>query len=275
MAGLFANLPAAAQQGAVAGQYDPSALSGGDRLAMMGAMLRDIGGNFSGGSSNNLQDMRQMMAGRQLMQQQMALRGSLAGIFAQPAAPAPSGAGALGGASGGMPGGTPGAPTGAPVGGGAQTAGPTAGPDPSSAIPMLARAQAMGIDTGPYLDMLKMASPEGVALREGATLVNPRTGAKIADGPAKTGVSDGFGWKMDPSTGSVTWGAQRPMTYDDVLKLGQFQHTLSQDAFTNRISAGHLGVEQGNLGVNQGRLGFDRGKTPSVTPPSGFVVDKQ
>lgn len=243
--------------------YDPSALSPMDKMAVFGAMLKDIG---NGGQSDNIMQARQMLLGQQMARSQMGLIGAaLGGDNPAPAQPEQIT--------------VPGAPTMTadaaptqPAGYGGARPGLIGGGAPSrSARAMAALATLKGDYKGAY-DILH---PQAVDVREGSELRNPITGELVAKGPAKTGVSEGFGWRVDPQTGSITWEAQRPMTYDDILNLGKFQHQLSQDAFTNKIAAGHLNVDVGNLGVNQHRLQFDVGKTPAVTPPAGFVVDQK
>jgi hypothetical protein len=261
MAGLFANLPAKAQQGALVGQYSPQNLSTGDRLALFGAALKDIG-NY--GQSNNIMDVQQMLAGRQLMAQQMGLRNNLAGLFAQPPAAAGAGVG---------PGGVPAAP-GAPT--------QPAVPNIAQVAPMLARAQAMGIDIAPYLSLYDKMRPEGVSVAPGAQLRDQHTGAILATGAPEVRESGGYTYTIDPATGSVTWGGERPMNYGEVQSAADFQHKLDQDLFNNRaklkelgLQAGQLGVAQGGLGVQQGHLALDRINAARQQNPTAPVLMTQ
>ena len=97
MAGLFGILPTSA----VAGQYDPSALSTPDRVAMLGAMLKDIG---NGGQSNNVLDVRNMLAGQQMMRAQMGLMNTALGGDGGAQTPPVQGAAAPASGSGAQPG---------------------------------------------------------------------------------------------------------------------------------------------------------------------------
>jgi hypothetical protein len=140
--------------------------------------------------------------------------------------------------------------------------------------PVFARAAAMGVDIAPYLSLYDKVAPPGVAVRAGGAIMDPRTGQVLGYGPPQVVQNGSYAGKIDPATGQVTWGGERPQTYDETLNQKRFEHQLDQDLFNNRVALGRLDVDRGNLGVNQNRLSFDVGKTPSVTPPAGFVVDK-
>jgi len=262
MAGLFANLPAAAQRGAVIGQYSPSSLTGADRAALIGAALKDVAGNFTGGSTDNIMNVQQMLAGRQLMHQQMGLRGQLAGLFAQPGAAAALNPGAVGAPA------TLGAPS--PVG---------AVPDITQAAPTLARAQAMGIDIAPYLSLYDKMRPQGVSVAPGARLVDEHTGRTLATGAPEVRESGGYTYSVDPNTGAVTWGGSRPMNYGEIQSAEDFRHKLEQDRINNEfrsrelgLQGDQLGVAQQNAGTNAGHLVLDRINAARQQNPTAPVL---
>lgn len=91
MAGLAGLFGGGAPSGAMV--YDPSQASSGDKLMMLGAMLKDIG---SGGQTNNVIDARNMLLQRQLlgaqyglMQQALGPDGGATGAGAAPSDGAP------------------------------------------------------------------------------------------------------------------------------------------------------------------------------------------
>jgi len=85
--GIFGSGAAAAPSAA---KFDPSQLSGSDRLMMAGAMLKDISGALRGGEADNVYGLEQLLAQRQTRAAQQAFL-------------ARAGAGAAGGAGGGAP----------------------------------------------------------------------------------------------------------------------------------------------------------------------------
>lgn len=137
--GLFGFLggasPAALPPSALpSGVYDPSQASGGDKLMMAGAMMRDIGGQLRGSDSNDIMAMQQLLAQRQLMAARNAfLMRHMGGAAAGTAA----------GAGGGSPGG------GAAGGGGA----------PISADEQLIGSNALGLKFDDYNASLKNNAP--------------------------------------------------------------------------------------------------------------------
>jgi len=131
----------------------------------------------------------------------------------------------------------------------------------------------MAMRKGDFATAEKIMHPTPLALRENAIAVNPVTGQTIAKGAPKTGVAEGYGWTAD-SDGNITWGAQRPMTYNDVLNLGKFQDQLKQEGIQNRIAAGHLAIAGGELGVHQAGERRQEVESPQFGPPQGFVPDK-
>lgn len=134
MFGLFGSGSGSRGSQAPGAMYDPSNLSGADRMSIFGAMLKDIG---NGGQSNNVSDVRQMLMQRQLMGAQLGMMGQALGpddgsgaSAQQPAAaPVPSGP---------TP---PGAPPAGPFGTPMAPQGPAPGPAPPQPGGMFANRQ--------------------------------------------------------------------------------------------------------------------------------------
>jgi hypothetical protein len=80
----------------------------------------------------------------------------------------------------------------------------------------------------------------------------------------KTGISDGFAYRTDPTTGQLSFGAQRPMNYSETQTSQQHDpSTVGGEAWSrveaNKLGQGHLAVDQGQLGVSRGQLGVAQG----------------
>lgn len=244
--GMFGNSAPAG-----AALYDPSQMTGGDKLAMVGAMLKDAVGAYNGGSSDSVMGLRSMLAQRQLMS---SILGSMNGDpNAAPGAPA-SAPGAPGAA------GAPGAPTAA--------AGPGINPRAMQALafinPQAARAlveqQKVQGETavGPNGEVYRKYDPSMVGHVFAApqavnnTVVNMNDPANVnrvipsAPVPGAMPVYDNRGqvvdWQLPRGAQQAIIASQAPtIAHNQAMeRIGQFE------AGTGRMNAGTQAAAQAN-----------------------------
>jgi hypothetical protein len=63
------------------GRFDPSQMSGSDKLMMFGATLRDVGASLRGGDAEAVAGMQALLANRQMMAQRAKLLGQASGLM--------------------------------------------------------------------------------------------------------------------------------------------------------------------------------------------------
>lgn len=101
----------------------------------------------------------------------------------------------------------------------------------------------------------------------------------------KGGVDGGFATSTDPFTGETTFGAQRPMNYNEQIAQDRLDEQERRNLVLEQIAMGNLGVRQGQLGLGQQREsriasqpkgssggGLGGAGTPAPLPPGFRLV---
>ena len=108
-------------------------------------------------------------------------------------------------------------------------------------------------DAGDVLNFAKQATPE----------------------KPKIGIDGGYSYSIDPNTGEVSWGDQRPMSYGEEAAIAREREAERRNQVMEEIARGRLGVAQGQLGLGrqrEGRVAAKSGSGAVPPPPPGFSI---